>query len=124
MRCRLALLALFASVVVADAATIDFTQHLLGANGQEITEGDGEARQPLTLGAAAVTALETVVEADRGMKGARKYELDQLARKVYKNAKATLSLEEVALIKERIGLVYSPVVVGAAWPLLDPSLEK
>ena len=49
---------------------------------------------------------------------------DELARKIYKNAHAALSPDEVSTIKDRIGKVMGAPIVGASWPLLDPTLRK
>jgi hypothetical protein len=35
-----------------------------------------------------------------------------------------LSPEDIASIKQRTGKVYCPAQVGAAWPLLDPTLNE
>jgi hypothetical protein len=102
--------------------TIDFTQPLRGFDGKEITQPmDGKKLEVMTLGDASVIALESVSEEDRSAAGNVKFERDVLARKIYKNSGVVLKVEEVALLKERIGRVFGPSVIGAAWPLLDPS---
>jgi len=35
-----------------------------------------------------------------------------------------MTAEELATIKERIGKAYGPIVVGPAWKMLDPALQK
>lgn len=102
---------------------IDFTQVLRGFDGKPINVGDAAHPKDLTLGDACVGALETPLDADRPDTGEVKFKRDQLARKIYGAKGAELHPEDLALIKERIGKVYGPLVVGAAWPLLDP-LEK
>jgi hypothetical protein len=76
-----------------------------------------------SLGDLALVALLAQTEEDKNLDPRKKYERDQLARKIFKNADAILSPEEIALIKERIGKVYGPGPIGAAWPLLDPTLR-
>jgi hypothetical protein len=116
---------------------IDFTQVLVGPTGDPlpaqtmdgriIFDKDGKTT-PVTLGDAAAIALEcfacnpAAADADRNVNPTVKYDRDQLARKIYKNAHATLSVDELKTIKDRIGLVYGPGQVGAAWPLLDPTI--
>jgi hypothetical protein len=100
---------------------IDFTAKLVGFDGRYLTNGD--AKVPLTLSDAAVLSLEAPLEADRNMPGIERFKHDELARKIYNNSHAILSIEEIALIKDRIGKMSNPVVVGAAWRLLDPSLD-
>lgn len=107
---------------------IDFTQVLIGPGGDPLTHcikiDDGKCVQngPMTLGDAAIEALQTPVDKDKNEPGTKKFQRDRLSRKVWKNAHAILSVEDVALIKDRIGDGWGAAVVGAAWPLLDPTL--
>lgn len=118
----------------AQSNKIDFTQPLTAAGNIPLLIGgtDCKAGQvpgkdcsqvPMTLGDAAVTALESPLT-DDGTDGKKKFERDALARKVYNNAAAELSPEDVALIKERIGKFWNAPQVGAAWPLLDSTLRN
>jgi hypothetical protein len=102
----------------------DFTQTLTGFDGKPIINGDAKNGSSLTLGEACINALEATLQSDAQTTGADKFKLDQLARKIYRSTDVVLSIEEIALLKERIGKVYSPVVVGAAWRVLDPSDNK
>jgi len=56
------------------------------------------------------------VEKDTGMK---KMEKEELARKIYQNDSVDLTIEQVKLIKDRIGEMYAPIVVGQCWRLLE-----
>jgi hypothetical protein len=98
---------------------IDFTQKLVGSDGKLLTNGP----IVLTLGEVAMTALETLTDSDRQATGAEKFKWDELARKVYGKKDVVLSVPDINLIIERIGKVYTPAVIGAAWPLLDPTLR-
>src|ERR1700733_8872900 len=85
---------------------IDFTKDLLGVDGKPLPNvdiADPKKSPGLTLGDVAVGALEASLEADKGTGGAEKFKLDTLARKVYKNKDAVLEVEEISLIKTRIG---------------------
>jgi hypothetical protein len=101
----------------------DFTHLLIGVNGKPIPQ-DSKTAEPLTLGDAAVIALEAALDEDRSLPGVEKFKRDQLARKIYQKKDVTLSLSEATLIFERIGKVWSPNVVGAAWPFLDPTYRN
>lgn len=103
------------------ANVIDFTQRLVSVDGKPMPNGDTKPPADLLLGDVAVVALESMIEDDKQLSGADKFKRDELARKVYRAKAAVLTLEELALIKERIGKVYAPAVVGAAWRLLDPA---
>lgn len=123
-----ALVALALSAFSAHAQaprTIDFTQVIKAVDGKPILTPKGEpgpdAGAPLTLGDVAVNALENVSQEDQKLSGEEKFKMDILARKIYKAKAAKLTLEEVTLIKNRIGRLYGPMVVGAAWHELDPN---
>jgi hypothetical protein len=104
---------------------IDFTQPLIGMDGNPITSADAKGvLTPMTLGDAAASALETILEEDRQSPGAEKFKLDELARKIYKKKDAVLLVEEIATIKNRIGKYYGPIVIGPAWRILDPAETK
>lgn len=122
----------FMPAVMADSPhEIDFTQALLGATGDPLphcvkyndaTPPKCVESAPMTLGDAAIEALQTPLEKDKNEPGTKKFQRDRLSRKVWKNAHAMLSVEDIALIKDRIGDGWGAAVVGAAWPLLDPTL--
>ena len=111
---------------------IDFTQTLQGPTGENLTnctkfEDDDSKKKCLqtekvTLGDIASVALETMMVKDQSIDPKVKFDRDILARKIYKNAHATLSVDEIKTIKDRIGEVYGPGQIGATWPLLDPTL--
>jgi hypothetical protein len=112
-----------ATAVCAQGRTIDFTQHLTGLDGKDILL-TGPSSQPATLSDVAIQALTAQFNDEQTMPGAKKFELYELARKVYQNKAATLTAEELATLKDRIGKFWGPAVVGAAWPLLDPNAGK
>ena len=101
---------------------IDFTQEIKGLDGKPVMNGDAKPSVAMTLGDVAVVALETSLDEDKSVTGAVKFERDELARKVYKKSSVVLTAEQLASIKERIGKVYSAMIVGAAWRLLDPAV--
>jgi hypothetical protein len=115
------------SWILAQSHTIDFTQPLLGIDGIALKNqpaGNGKEPTVMTLGDAAMSALEMTLDSDRAMTGAEKFKNDELAHKIYKNKAASLTVEEISLIKDRIGKGYSAAVVGPAWRLLDPAQQS
>lgn len=121
--------------------TIDFTQLLIGVDGSALFQAGADclpqpadkpalipgrtcAKEELSLSDVSVGALESMLESDRNEDAKKRFERDLLARKVYKKKEVTLSAEEITQIKDRIGKAYGPSIVGAAWPLLDPSLVE
>jgi hypothetical protein len=109
-----------------DARHIDFTQELHGLDGKPIplAKSGDKPSENTTLSEVSVTALVMQLDEDRSMSGATKFSNSELARKIYKAKNAILTAEEVATIKDRIGKVYPPLIVGAAWPLLDPAVKS
>jgi hypothetical protein len=107
---------------LCSAQTIDFTKPLTGIDGKPIA--GGQAGQPLTLSDVAVGALQAQLQTDAQLPGAKKFEMYDLARKVFKCKSCTLTLEERTLLKERIGQSFGAGIVGPAWEILDPSVKK
>ena len=98
---------------------LDFTKQLLGVDGVPLQNGDAHPQVPLTLGDAAVMALETQAQ-NETLTGLEKFKLDALARKIYKQKDVALTMDEIVTIKDRIGKIEPAIVVGASWSLLDP----
>ncbi len=85
---------------------------------------EGQALQvPSTTGTKdatlAIVATKALLDADVREDGAAKVRAFNLALRVHAGGEVDLSAEEIVLIKERIGLLYGPVVVGPAWALLE-----
>lgn len=115
---------LFAKAALAQKP-VDFTQTLSNIEGTKLTETGPDGKvQPIELWEVAVNALETGLPDDRSLTGVRKFELDQLARRVYKCKSCVLTSDELKTVKDRIGEIYPPLMVGAAWRALDPSLAE
>ena len=110
-----------ASIAVAQTHPIDFTTQLNGIDGTALVGPDSK---PLTLGSVAVQALQLQLQEDAKLTGEQKFEMDALARKIYKNASCTLTVEEIVKLKTRIGAAYGPAVVGATWRVLDPNVTQ
>lgn len=122
MKKTLLLLALTLSLSAEGLKSIDFTQVLTGFDGKPVQQ-DPKISASMTLSDAAITALENSLPEDQGSKGEVKFKLDELARKIYQNKHASLTLEELDTIKTRIGEAWGPVVVGPAWRILSKSTE-
>jgi hypothetical protein len=103
--------------LLAQTHHVDFSTVLIGADGKPMPNGD----KKLTLGDVAGAALMSTLEEDKNSTGAEKYKLFKLAQKVVGN-KGPFTVEDMALIKARIGKAYGPGVVGPAFELLDPAL--
>lgn len=89
---------------------------LRGEHGQMIADPLGAI---ITLSHVCVTAAEAQLPVDQNKGWREKHELGRLADKAV-NDSAHFSAEEVAILKERIGLVYGAYVVRRAIDMLDP----
>ena len=76
--------------------------------------GDGA-----TLRTVAFMAIQAVLPTDDRMVVGQKLALYNLAAKVAKGGVVDLSVEDLALLKERIGNAMTPMAVGKAFELLE-----
>jgi len=116
----------------ADAHKIDFTTVMTNADDQPIMECTDplnidpanaacKAKRAVTLGMIAERAL---VSGETGITPEDSLMRGQLGLSVLHSSGATLTAEEVALIKKRIAAIYGPLIVARAFPLLDPAAVK
>jgi hypothetical protein len=95
---------------------IDLNAFILNAEGEQV--GD------MTVRKAIIVAFQALHPDDESMSGDEKYGHFQIMQKVAKAPTVALSLQEKSMIKERIGKVMTPVIVGRVWPILDESLVQ
>lgn len=124
----------FAAVARAQEAkpwTVDMTAVLTDENGSVIKdewlrprdEKDCSKCPDLTLGAAVAHALFYVAPEERDVTGEQKWAWSALAVRIKTDPTAKLTHAEAALIYQRLGRLYSGVVLLRAMPLIDPNLE-
>lgn len=94
---------------------INFDSQLVHLDGVALKTND----VPLTLKGASIEALMTLVESDRKASGEVKFKRYELAVKVKGGGEVEVTPEEIVMLKERIGEVYGPAVVGPAYKLLN-----
>ena len=95
---------------------INVTQKLQTINGDVLVDTDekGEA-VAATLRMAIVNALLSPVQKENGMEKAKKFDL---ALTIYNNDEVELDEHAIVLIKERIGELYPPLIVGQIYNIL------
>ena len=69
-----------------------------------------------TLKSVSMTALLSL-DPKENTDGTKRFELWELAKKVKENS--DLTVEEITTIKKRIGMFYTPAVIGPAYTLLE-----
>ena len=77
-------------------------------------DGQGNAINA-TVKVALVNAILSPVQGEKGVDKVKKYEL---AKKVYEADEVDLNEDEIKIIKERVGELYAPIIVGQIFELL------
>jgi len=96
------------------------SQVLKQRDGTPMKDGDGKGEiVDANLRTAIINALEASLEIDKNEQPIKKYERSKLADRIYENDEVELSIEEVALIKDRVGKVFGSYVVKVIWDLLE-----
>ena len=95
---------------------VKVNQVLRTIDGQSMKDSDGQGNiTEATVKSAIVNAILSPVQKETGIEKVAKYEL---AKKIYASDEVNLDEKEIALIKDRVGELYAPVVVGQIYELL------
>lgn len=96
---------------------LDTTQTLKTLSGDVMMDNDGKGNAvEATVRMAVVNAVLAPVERESGVEKVKKYDL---ASRIFKEDEVELSVEEISLIKERVGEVFPPLITGQIWKLLE-----
>lgn len=68
-------------------------------------------------------ALLMPIEADQKMKWRQKLELETLAKEIYEG-KDDIESQDIALLKERVGAIFNPSLVGPVCRILEQKENK
>lgn len=98
---------------------IDMTAPILGLDGKVLDDGAGGQ---VLLRTVVQGALLATAQGDQGMDGAKKARMFGLALSANSNS-VDWPVEDIALVKDRIGRVSTPLAVGRAYELLDPPAD-
>lgn len=97
---------------------IDMTTQILDLDGEPIPQSkDGPIT---TLRSVVEGALLAPMRGDENLAGAKKAELFLLVMRVHTEDECEMKAEEIVTIKDRVGKLYGPLVVGRAYAILDP----
>ena len=95
---------------------VNVNQVLKTLDGQTMKDNDGQGNAiDATVKMAIVNAVLSPVQKESGIDKVKKYEL---AKKVFDVDEVDLDEKEIALIKERVGEMFAPVIVGQVYELL------
>ena len=98
---------------------IDFSAILLNLQDEPLLQPvskEGEKPLPATL---AWVTSEALLRATEEKDGQKKYQLYSLAMRVGNGGEVEVKAEDIALIKQKIGEQFAPLVVGRAFDLLE-----
>jgi len=85
-------------------------------DGQVMKDNDGQGNAiDATVKMAIINGLLSPVQNENGVDKVKKYEL---AKKVYASNEVDLDENEIKLIKERVGEVFAPIIVGQIYEIL------
>lgn len=109
---------------------VDFTAVITDENDQPIVEcvepvqpiaqPDCKNRKTWTLGLISMRALASP---EQGLPPEDSLKRGQLALSVFHAKDAVLTVEDIAVIKKRIAMIYGPLITVRAWRLLDPAVK-
>jgi len=103
---------------------IDMNAPLLNFKGDTLVdtgEDGSSATRALLLRDVVQRALITPIKTDEDLTALEKFGLESLARRAEDDS-PEFSVEDLSKIKARIAAVYTQLIIGPAWRLLDPSL--
>lgn len=95
---------------------IDFDITIENLYGQNVKDAD--TNEDITLGKACVTAL-TIVLQDEKISGDEKFKRYMLATKIVEGGEIIITTEEIVMLKDLIGKVYGPTIVGPVYMQLE-----
>jgi hypothetical protein len=99
---------------------INFNQEIKTIEGETIPK-QGSEKEFLKLIDVAINALLTFDEKSTGEEKFKRY---NIAKEIHSNLnEIDLRLEDIAMIKSLIGKIYSPLVVGQTWKMLEGEKE-
>jgi len=95
---------------------VNINQKLKNLEGAQLKNETGKE---MDLRETMLQALLSMVEGDDRMSGSDKVKIWVLSQKIHgSNGELEIDVEDVALIKERIGKLFMPMVVGQAWEMI------
>lgn len=106
---------------------VDFSQNILGLDNQPMDIGGQcracghiEASGTLTLGMVAARALTETRPQDERLSGDEKYRMGMLALRIsFADNPLQLTIDEIAIIRTRVDILYGPLIVARVREMLD-----
>jgi len=102
---------------------IDFGAVLMDFKTKEPLKLNPENDKVVTLGFISVEALLAEIQ-EKPRNGNQKLEAYNLATKIHNETVVEITVTQASGLKDRIGEVYGPIIVGQCWPLLDDNKSE
>ncbi len=101
---------------------IDMTKTIKNLIGVDLENPESKLpkKEPLTMKIVCTNSLLTQTQDDQNINGNEKAKRFELAMRVYTEKEIDLDIDELKMIKDLIGKIYGPLVVGRAYQILDP----
>jgi hypothetical protein len=88
--------------------------------GQVMKDNDGQGNSmDASVRTVVVNALLAPLQQGKNEQGVDKVKKYELAKKIFSDDEVELTVEEVALIKSRVGETFPPLVVGQVYEMLE-----
>ncbi len=94
---------------------LDLDEKILDLEGKPLKDADKD----MTLCSVVCAAMLATVPEDQNLPADKKVKMFRLAQIAIKRGKQDLPIEDVAFLKERIGKLYGPLVVGRVYDILE-----
>lgn len=98
---------------------LDFDTPIRDLKGELVKEGE----DILTFSRVVVSAMFVPLQEDQAASGDQKVKQFKIAMLADKGGEATLTVEDVALIKQRVAKVYGALVVGRIYEIIEGGLQ-
>jgi len=95
---------------------VNFSQAIKDFEGETVKD---EMGKELSLSEICVKAILALFKSEENISGEEKYKRYKLSDKIYNKSEVELSAEEVAEVKKLVGKMYSPLVVGLVYDILE-----
>jgi len=94
---------------------IKLTSEILNYDNKPILD---EEKKPITYRSIFITALNAQIKSEE-LKPEQKFKMFSLSVKIYEADEVDLNVEDLVLIKERVGLIFTPIIYGRVNELLE-----
>jgi len=104
--------------------TIDVTQKVLDLEGAPIKDPPKEPGGPKTEMTIRSACIQALMNADAKATGDEKFKAFMLAQRIHEEDNPHFDVKEITTIKNAVGKLFVPVVIGYVWNILDPPKPK